>query len=174
MWPVATPTCAGNDSSASGTARDIGTAALRNSPCRSRVSPSGRCGRAPRRPLLMTRDIEASMSCDSFFSPAPGQAAQPRYHVKYSRRNFLTVGASSAALPLFARHLRADTARSGAAAKDIRDPLFITLEINGRKHRMALDARRSLLDALRENAGLTGAKKGCDHGQCGACTVLIG
>ncbi len=52
--------------------------------------------------------------------------------------------------------------------------LAVDLEINGRMHHVALDARMTLLDALREKLGLTGTKKGCDHGQCGACTVLIG
>ena len=49
----------------------------------------------------------------------------------------------------------------------------LTLVINKTAHRLRLDHRTTLLDALREHLGLTGTKKGCDHGQCGACTVLI-
>ena len=49
----------------------------------------------------------------------------------------------------------------------------ITLTINGDEHALTIDTRTSLLDLLREELDLTGAKKGCDHGQCGACTVLI-
>ena len=49
----------------------------------------------------------------------------------------------------------------------------LTLVVNGTSHRLRLDHRTTLLDALREHLGLTGTKKGCDHGQCGACTVLV-
>ena len=51
--------------------------------------------------------------------------------------------------------------------------LRIALRVNGAEHALEIDTRTSLLDLLREELGLSGAKKGCDHGQCGSCTVLL-
>jgi xanthine dehydrogenase YagT iron-sulfur-binding subunit len=53
------------------------------------------------------------------------------------------------------------------------DPVDVTLEVNGRRWPMRIEPRVTLLDALREQLALTGTKKGCDQGQCGACTVLV-
>jgi xanthine dehydrogenase YagT iron-sulfur-binding subunit len=51
--------------------------------------------------------------------------------------------------------------------------ITVHLDINGREHQLAIEPRVTLLDALRDHLGLTGTKKGCDHGQCGACTVHV-
>src|SRR5882762_3441568 len=63
-----------------------------------------------------------------------------------------------------------------AAARDAdapATPFSVVLRVNGTEHQLALDPRTTLLDALREQMGLTGTKKGCGLGQCGACTVLV-
>jgi xanthine dehydrogenase YagT iron-sulfur-binding subunit len=62
-----------------------------------------------------------------------------------------------------------------AAAADSYDSrVNVTLGVNGKEHKLAIDPRTTLLDCLREVLHLTGTKKGCDHGQCGACTIHIG
>lgn len=55
----------------------------------------------------------------------------------------------------------------------ISETMQVTLKVNGTKHSLQIEPRVTLLDALREYIGLIGSKKGCDHGQCGACTVLV-
>ena len=86
-----------------------------------------------------------------------------------SRRTFLigSAVATAAAIvaPLFAEAETASAAPVNATS--------VTLNVNGKAHELRLDPRTTLLDALREQLDLTGTKKGCDQGACGACTVLI-
>jgi xanthine dehydrogenase YagT iron-sulfur-binding subunit len=99
-----------------------------------------------------------------------------------TRREFLlTAGgtASAAAIAAWAPALaNSAAAQSGSPAvtpdgPSIEGAIPITLRINGRDRQLRIDPRTTLLDCLRESVALTGTKKGCDHGQCGACTVHV-
>jgi xanthine dehydrogenase YagT iron-sulfur-binding subunit len=77
--------------------------------------------------------------------------------------------ASGAAIPFITQNAGAES----TPEPDARARSTLSLSVNGQTHHLDLDSRTTLLDVLREHIGLTGTKKGCDHGQCGACTVHI-
>jgi xanthine dehydrogenase YagT iron-sulfur-binding subunit len=106
-----------------------------------------------------------------------GGRRRPR---KLTRRTFLSTAGSSAAAaamaagaPLSNRAAELESPAAVADGPNIEDAVPVILRINGKEHRLRVDPRTTLLDCVRETVALTGTKKGCDHGQCGACTVHV-
>ena len=96
-----------------------------------------------------------------------------------TRREFLSTTGTTAAATFIAAYMPLATNASEEASPPLSDrPIIdgavpITLRINGKDRQLRIDPRTTLLDCIRESVVLTGTKKGCDHGQCGACTVHV-
>jgi xanthine dehydrogenase YagT iron-sulfur-binding subunit len=96
-----------------------------------------------------------------------------------SRREFLSTTGTTAAATLIAAYVPVsgnaseEAGTSGPSAPPIDGAVPITLRVNGKDRQLRIDPRTTLLDCIRESVLLTGTKKGCDHGQCGACTVHV-
>jgi len=88
-----------------------------------------------------------------------------------SERDEKPEGGKSAA-PI-ARAFEEHSKKGQVTSSDLKDAIPVSLRVNGKKYDLRIDPRTTLLDCLREHLHLTGSKKGCDHGQCGACTVHI-
>ena len=128
--------------------------------------------------MAFLEQVEPPMTSDRKRLP-PGQT-QDSSSGRVSRRSFLSslgaVGVAATAVPIVAEVQTAPPAAptaAGTAPETIEGAIPISLRVNGKQFDLEIDPRTTLLDCLRETISLTGTKKGCDHGQCGACTVHV-
>jgi xanthine dehydrogenase YagT iron-sulfur-binding subunit len=118
-------------------------------------------------------------NCNVWFKTShAGKLPTPRHLLSYFSRSFLGNLAGVAAKTITLFPARANAAE-GSVVESVSAPSSsagtesVSVTVNGRPYQLRIEPRVTLLDALRENLGLFGTKKGCDHGQCGACTVLV-
>jgi xanthine dehydrogenase YagT iron-sulfur-binding subunit len=98
---------------------------------------------------------------------------QERSLAHFSRRTFIAQLGAAGIAATASPALAATTTQEAAAPAAEEKTVAVTLSVNGKPHQLNIEPRVTLLDCLRERLNLTGTKKGCDHGQCGACTVHI-
>jgi xanthine dehydrogenase YagT iron-sulfur-binding subunit len=127
-----------------------------------------------------SRELQEKAGSNTDLTPKEDEEGKrPSFLERFSRRAFLThlgaAGIAATTQPLLtaAQTAESTTEKVGSDSWTPAGTVPVRLCINGQEHKLLLEPRVTLLDALRENLGLPGTKKGCDHGQCGACTVHV-
>jgi xanthine dehydrogenase YagT iron-sulfur-binding subunit len=124
--------------------------------------------------MSLANPVEVARAISAVAAPFVGEPNEyTEQHSAWTRRDFVAT-TLAAAFALALRPIEARAERAAALApRSSPTAQRVTLNVNGRDLALDVEPRVTLLDALREYAGLTGTKKGCDHGQCGACTVHV-